>query len=169
MRRWLKANWRIVAAACVALILGGALGVAGGNGAKKRPVTVTAADVVTEMQATTVTSTRAITVTSDAPTRTVMAAGQTQTVTVRAASSVPAPSHSFSGRGMKNLGTVSVEGDSTLKWTHDGSMFQLSDESMTIDISSEGPLGEVAVPAGAYRYLTVLADGNWTVEIIPAS
>jgi hypothetical protein len=71
----------------------------------------------------------------------------------------------FSGNGTRQLPPVKVAKDSTLRWTHDGEFgFDLSDEDLDVNVSSEAAKGETYVPAGTYQF-DVSADGNGTIVI----
>jgi hypothetical protein len=73
---------------------------------------------------------------------------------------------SFSGNGRKNLGTVRVPEDLTLRWTSDGGVFQIfADGGLLVD--SHGDSGTSAVAAGTYHNVVVNAIGNWTITIKP--
>jgi hypothetical protein len=74
-------------------------------------------------------------------------------------------SPSFSGNGGKNIGTINVASDSTIRWTDDGGLFQVLD----FGINSQGQSGTSALAAGTYRNVEVNALGNWTLKIVPNS
>lgn len=151
---WWQQWWAIAAFAFVGLLLGVAIGAGGGSTAET--TTVAGADK---------TDTKTIT-----ETKTVQKKAKTVTVT----SPTPQPStgggdseNSFSGNGQKNLGTITVDEPSTLKWTNDGALFQLNDDGFDLSVSSEGESGDTKVSPGTYKEVTVNAIGNWTIEIIP--
>jgi hypothetical protein len=73
---------------------------------------------------------------------------------------------SFSGNGRKNLGTVRVPEDLTLRWTCDGGVFQISADG-GLFVNSQASSGTSAVAAGTYRDVVVNAIGNWTITIKP--
>jgi hypothetical protein len=73
---------------------------------------------------------------------------------------------SFSGNGRKNLGTVRVPEDLTLRWTSDGGVFQIFVDG-GLFVNSQGSSGTSAVAAGTYHHVVVNAIGNWTITIKP--
>jgi hypothetical protein len=75
--------------------------------------------------------------------------------------------HSFSGNGRKNLGTVRVPEDLTLRWTCDGGVFQIVADG-GLFVNSHRSSGKSAVAAGTYHNVVVNAIGNWTITIKPA-
>ena len=72
----------------------------------------------------------------------------------------------FSGNGSTNLGGFTVGSDATLKWTNDGDIFSVIDDSTDIFIQSDADHGTSAVAAGTYRKVQVSAVGNWTITIV---
>jgi hypothetical protein len=74
---------------------------------------------------------------------------------------------SFSGNGGKNLGTVHVPKDSTLRWTCDGDLFTVTDDTSGLFVNSQAHSGDSAVAAGTYTGVSVNALGNWTITISP--
>jgi hypothetical protein len=98
------------------------------------------------------------------------------TVTQTVTASTPAPTGgssgsggalSWTGNGGKTIGTISVPVDSVIKWTHDGSVFQIFDAENAIEVNSSAHSGESAISAGTYHKFQVNADGNWTIQIVP--
>jgi hypothetical protein len=73
---------------------------------------------------------------------------------------------SFSGNGRKNLGTVRVPEDLTLRWTCDGGVFQIFVDG-GLFVNSQASSGTSAVAAGTYHHVVVNANGNWTITIKP--
>jgi hypothetical protein len=73
---------------------------------------------------------------------------------------------SFSGNGGKNLGSVRIPEDLTLRWTSDGGVFQIFADGRVL-VNSQGSSGTSAVAAGTYRNVVVNAVGNWTITIEP--
>lgn len=84
---------------------------------------------------------------------------------------VPQPAaQSFSGNGVKSLGTITVPADSNLNWTNDGELFSVFGglgSANYIAINSQARNGSSAVSKGTYRNVQVNALGNWTITIIP--
>jgi hypothetical protein len=72
----------------------------------------------------------------------------------------------FSGNGSTNLGRFTIGSDATLKWTNDGDLFSVIDDSGDIFIQSERHSGSSAVAAGSYTKVQVNAVGNWTIRIV---
>ncbi len=73
---------------------------------------------------------------------------------------------SFSGNGGENLGTISVEKESTLDWTNDGPLFQII-TSEDLPVNSQGASGSTVLEPGTYQHFQVNAIGNWTIKIVP--
>lgn len=105
-------------------------------------------------------------------TRTVTA---TRTVRAPAAAAPAEPARpaaralEYSGNGSRNVGTITVAEDSTLRWTNDGDIFQIFDDGFGLSVNSQGASGETFVGAGSYTNVTVNAIGNWTITITPGS
>lgn len=74
---------------------------------------------------------------------------------------------SYEGNGSRNLGTVTVARDSTLRWTNDGPLFQIFDDNFGLTLSSQAGSGETFVAAGSYPSVTVNAVGSWSIRITP--
>ena len=166
-RRWWQRRWGAVMIGLAGLLVGAGLGASGGT--KTKTITHQAA-------AQTVTQT----VQGPARTRTVVhvrkVPGPTKTVTA-AAPSAPAPSSSgssgssgalsWSGNGIKNIGTINVPVDSIIKWTNDGEDFTIYDDENTVEVSSQASSGQSDLAAGTYHGFEVAAIGNWTIDIVP--
>ena len=99
----------------------------------------------------------------------------TQTIT-----SLPnsGPVKSFSGNGEENVGSFTLDQDSTLTWScptcgQDGgepfAILGSPDDANEIAVDSDGVTqGETVVPAGTYNDVTISTTGNgWTVNISP--
>jgi hypothetical protein len=67
----------------------------------------------------------------------------------------------------EKLPPIKVAEDSTLKWTNNGDLFQIFEDSGTINVNSQASSGDTFVPAGTYT-LDVNAVGAWTITITPA-
>jgi hypothetical protein len=65
------------------------------------------------------------------------------------------------------LDHLGKHGCMTLKWTNDGDLFQIFEDSGTINVNSQASSGDTFVPAGTYT-LDVNAIGSWTITITPA-
>jgi hypothetical protein len=74
---------------------------------------------------------------------------------------------SFSGNGGKNIGTIKVSEESVLRWTNDGDIFQMWDDSFGMSVNSQAGSGDTVLQAGTYENVEVNAIGNWTIEIEP--
>jgi curli biogenesis system outer membrane secretion channel CsgG len=131
-----------------------------GCGATKT-ITQTATVSTTETDTSTVTH-------LTGPTKTISVT--TTTTSTATVTSTPSASNSFSGNGGKNLGTITVNADSTVHWTNDGGLFQVfdSDAGLGLTINSQGHSGTSALSAGTYHNVVVNADGNWTLQIVPS-
>lgn len=72
----------------------------------------------------------------------------------------------YSGNGLKNLGTIRVAEDSTLAWTINDGLIQVyaGDDGTDLLVNSQKN-GSTRLPAGAYRNVEVNAVGDWTMEI----
>jgi hypothetical protein len=73
---------------------------------------------------------------------------------------------SFSGNGGENLGTISVEKESTLEWTNDGALFQII-TSEDLPVNSQAHSGTTVLEPGTYQHFQINAIGNWTIKIVP--
>lgn len=72
----------------------------------------------------------------------------------------------LSGNGGKYVGVIDIPADSTLRWTNDGSLFQLFDKQIIrLFVNSDAHSGETDAPRGHYRHVLVNAIGNWTITI----
>ena len=101
---------------------------------------------------------------------TVTLPAETTTVTVRASKPKPKPKpqgsgQTFSGNGMKNLGTLTIEDNSTLRWTNDGMLFQIFTGGADVWANSQAHSGDTALDSGTYTSVKVNAIGNWTMRI----
>lgn len=141
-------------------LVGGVIGTAGKG---------TTTTVTHEVQGPPVTQVQTVTAPANGKTVT-----RTNTVTVTApATAAPAAgassssSQTFNGNGARRLGTVKVATDSTLKWTNDGPLISVLDDSMSLGVNSQGHSGESAIAAGTYTNVMVNAMGNWTISIVP--
>ena len=86
---------------------------------------------------------------------------ETTTVTARA----PKPSSkTYSGNGLKNLGTIEIPTTSTLKWTNDGALFQIFADDGVL-ANSQAHSGDTVLDSGTYTSVKVNAIGNWTLKI----
>ena len=158
---WWRRNWKWFAGGVIGFIIGA---VAGGGGNSS---TTTSTKTVASVQ--TVTSTPGASVKTVTSTKTVTAAAPPPaTSSTPTASGGGASTQSFSGNGGKNLGTITVSKPSTLKWTNDGDLFQLSDADLSILVNSQAHSGDTAVDPGTYHKVEVNAIGNWTIKIVPS-
>jgi hypothetical protein len=166
--KWWQRAWGAAAIGTVGLLVGAGIGAAGSSTTK----TVTAEGRTTTVQGT------------PPPARTVTVAHvvvhthtvtQTQTAAPAEQAAVPAESsgsgssgeaQTFSGNGGKNLGTITVEKESTLEWTNDGSVFQLY-TSESVPVNSQAHSGSSVLEPGSYKSFQVNAVGNWTIKIVP--
>ena len=73
---------------------------------------------------------------------------------------------SFSGNGGKNLGAITVNGESTLEWTNDGILFQIYTNE-NVPVNSQAHSGTSVLEAGKYSRFQVNAVGSWTIKIVP--
>jgi hypothetical protein len=73
---------------------------------------------------------------------------------------------SFNGNGGKNLGTITVEKESTLEWTNDGALFQII-TSEELPVNSQAHSGSTVLEPGTYQHFQINAIGNWTIKILP--
>lgn len=72
----------------------------------------------------------------------------------------------FSGNGLKNLGTIRITSESVLKWTNDGDLMSVMTESDPfVLVNSQGASGDTVVNPGKYTDVQVNALGNWTIKI----
>jgi hypothetical protein len=74
---------------------------------------------------------------------------------------------SYSGNGSKTIGRIKIPQDSTLRWTNDGDLFQIFDDSFGLFVNSQAHSGDTDAPAGSYPGVMVNALGNWTITITP--
>jgi hypothetical protein len=81
--------------------------------------------------------------------------------------SEPAGSQTFSGNGVKSLGTITVEKESTIAWTNDGPFFSILANSTEVHVTSSAHSGTSVLEAGTYHQFEISADGNWTIKIAP--
>lgn len=73
---------------------------------------------------------------------------------------------SFSGNGLKNLGTLKITSESILRWTNDGDLTTvMTDSDPLVLVNSQGRSGETVLNAGTYKNVQVNALGNWTIKI----
>ncbi len=92
----------------------------------------------------------------------------TRTVTAHAARPSQPPgsiSQTYSGNGGKNLGTITVSTTSTLRWTNDGTVFQILDDENAVEVNSQGHSGTTVLEKGTYHHFQVNAVGTWTMTI----
>lgn len=85
-------------------------------------------------------------------------------------STSPQSGQTYRGNGTKNIGTIVVGQDSTLKWTTSGSRgqpFSVTSDDAGILVSSSETSGESAVAAGTHPGVTVLAVGDWEITVVP--
>lgn len=80
---------------------------------------------------------------------------------------IAAQTKSFSGSGLKNLGTIRITRGSTLKWTNDGDIFQIFTGDADVWANSQANSGDTYVGPGTYTDVEVNAIGNWTITISP--
>lgn len=156
---WWQRRWGAATIGVAGLIVG--IGIGGAAGGNNKTVT---------KQANAQTVTKTVTVGHP---RVVV---HTHTVTVTTASQAPpaspansegnGASQSYNGNGGKNLGTITVEKESTLEWTNDGSIFQIF-TSENVPVNSQAHSGTTVLEAGTYKNFQVNADGNWTINIVP--
>lgn len=71
----------------------------------------------------------------------------------------------FEGRGLKNVGDITISEESVLEWVCKGGRFAAADESGRIDISEWATFGQEPVKPGTYSNLLVDGDGKWTFRI----
>jgi uncharacterized membrane protein YgcG len=168
-RNWWQRGWGVVLAAVLGVVVGGAIGAAG-NGSTKT--------VTTEGTARTVQS-------GQAPTHTVTVTHlvvRNHTRIVTAPASAPASESSgegssggggksYSGDGIKSIGTVTVSQPSTLRWHASGGVFGVTGATSgyehTIAIDSKASSGESAVEPGTYHEVGVTGAGEWSFTISP--
>lgn len=80
---------------------------------------------------------------------------------------IAAQTKTFSGSGLKNLGTIRISRGSTLKWTNDGDLFQIFTGEGEVLANSQANSGDTYVGPGTYTDVEVNAIGNWTITISP--
>ena len=107
-------------------------------------------------------------------TRTITAAAQPASAP---AASTGAPAavcnqpNTYCGNGSTNLGTITVNADSTLRWECPScAAFDVSSDlsgQNIISASSQAPSGSTAVYAGTYANVRVIAEGDWAFRISP--
>jgi len=154
-RSWWRRNWKWFAGGVIGFIVGAVAG-AGGEGGTS---TETVASVKTVPTTVTQTHTETVTKTQTAP----------QTGPSNGGGGGGGGTQSFEGNGGKNLGTITVDAPSTLKWTNDGDLFQIFDEEGGITVNSQAHSGDTHVDSGTYHRVEVNAIGNWTIRITPTS
>jgi heme-binding NEAT domain protein len=82
--------------------------------------------------------------------------------------STTAKPQTFTGNGTETIGTVVVPaGGAIIKWTNNGAVFQIYDDTDVVEVNSQAHAGQSAINAGAYRGFEVNAIGSWTVDIVP--
>lgn len=120
----------------------------------------------TTTSSTTITHTATDTLTHTVKLSSIPPVTTTTTVTTTV-TTLPVPSSSFSGNGGENLPTIHVSQPSLLQWTNDGSLFSITSPSDEIFVNSQGSSGSSQVQPGTYTGVSVNADGNWTIKIVP--
>jgi hypothetical protein len=89
----------------------------------------------------------------------------------RVSPSVPRPGGGvrpmfFSGRASRSLGTVTLSGLATLRWTHGGGgPFHLVYGGSSTAVESLAGSGSLEVPPATYRDVYVQTTGRWTIRI----
>jgi len=155
---WWQQGWGLALIALVALLVGLGGGLAIGKGSNNTttttssaPGTVTHTTTNTVQHTQTVTSTHTVTVTKEGSNEGGEGGGENQ---------------SFKGTGSKNLGTVKVSSQSSLKWTSEGQSFAITSSRGEL-LSSEGQKGTASLAPGTYEDFEVQTDSGWTLKITP--
>ena len=174
---WYRRGWVI---ALGALLVG--VGIGGAVGSSKtapRAATVTAPAHTIINTVTRPTKTVVHVRKVPGPTTTVSGPTTTVTQTVQTTTSAPTTTSgggggtgssgalSWSGNGIKKIGTINVPVDSVIKWTNDGGMFSIYDDENAVEVSSQAASGQSDLAAGTYHGFQVNAIGNWTIDIVP--
>jgi hypothetical protein len=155
---WLQSHWRVMAIGFTGFVVGAVAAAGGGKPAN----TTTIAHTIIDRQTDTVTVPGPIRI----RTKVKMVPAPTATPARSSSQNSSETGRSFSGNGSKNLGTITVNHDSTVRWTNDGDLFQVFDDNFGFGINSQGGSGESALPAGTYSNVSVNAAGNWTLRIV---
>jgi hypothetical protein len=166
-RPWWQRGWAVASIGVLGLLVGAGIGASGKSSTK----TVTNEGTTTTVQ---VAQTAPRTVTH------IVVHNHTHTVTQAAPAEPSEPSsaeasegggHSYSGDGIKSLGTLTVSQPSTLHWHTSGASFTMTGATSgydhTIAVSSKASSGESAVEPGTYREVEVIGDGEWSLTIDP--
>jgi hypothetical protein len=74
-------------------------------------------------------------------------------------------STTYSGTGVRKLGTVKMRRSATLRWSNHGRVFQLSARRGFLLVNSRGRRGRIRLGRGVYRGLRVAASGHWRIAI----
>jgi len=158
---WWQRRWGAITIGIVGLLAGAAIG--GAAGGKDKTVTETqqasaqtVTNTVTTVHPRVVVHTHTVTVTAESQT----------TPTSTASTESGGEGQSYNGNGGKSLGTITVDKESTLEWTNDGSVFQIY-TSEGVPVNSQAHSGTTVLEAGAYKSFQVNAVGNWTIKIVP--
>ena len=74
-------------------------------------------------------------------------------------------SHTYSGAGVRKLGTLKMGRSATLRWHSGGKLFQLSARRGFLLVNTQRKRGRVRLGRGVYRGLTVATSGSWRITI----
>ncbi len=77
----------------------------------------------------------------------------------------PGPPQNFAGAGGKALGTITIQGTATLRWTNSSGRFTILFNGGSVGVDSTGRSGSMVAPAGTYRQVDVQSPGHWTIHI----
>ena len=158
---WWQRRWGAVTIGILGLLVGTGVGEAAGGNTKtvteqQQASAQTVTNTVTTVHPRVVVHTHTVTVTAESQT--------TPTSTVGTESG--GEGQSYNGNGGKSLGTITVDKESTLEWTNDGSVFQIY-TSEGVPVNSQAHSGTTVLEAGTYKSFQVNAVGNWTIKIVP--
>lgn len=158
---WWQRRWGAITIGIVGLLVGAGVGGAAGSNTKtvtetQQASAQTVTKTVTTVHPRVVVHTHTVTVTAESQ------AAPTSTASTESG----VEGQSYNGNGGKSLGTITVDKESTLEWTNDGSVFQIY-TSEGVPVNSQAHSGTTVLEAGAYKSFQVNAVGNWTIKIVP--
>jgi hypothetical protein len=159
-RPWWQHGWGATVIGVVGLLVGVGAGIGVSGSSTTRTVTAEGSTTTVEAASPPARTVTHVVVHTHTVTQT-QAAAPTES-----SSGGPGEVQSFSGNGGKNLGTITVEKESTLEWTNDGLLFQVY-TSEGVPVNSQAHRGSSVLEAGTYKNFQVNAVGSWTIRIAP--
>ena len=154
---WWQNEWALAAVGLVALLVGLGVGLALAKSETSTRTLSEATHTVTSTVKSTQTAVHnpTVTVTTTVPAPSTQTNGEG-----------PAGTQHYGGSGPKNLGTITVAKESTLRWTSDGESFAITTDGSE-PVKSQAHSGTTSLEPGSYRNFEVHAGGPWTITIAP--